>query len=164
MKPIWYVVLGVALSFGALYLWHRYRAPSNKASEVVEISIDTLIYRGVLPDSISSLPTTKGDSLDIYHFSDSIDGRWSAEIAGHNVELRSLVLRESYESRTTTLNTPPSWEVSAVGCISPYSRWVGVGVERNIGRFKLSLGAGYDPVGGAPHVEGSIGVVLWREY
>lgn len=162
MREIWYAMLGVALSFLLIYLWHRHRVQAPILEEEVVEVVDTLIYNSVEPISVT--PPSDLDSLPIYHFSDTVDGRWSAEVAGHGVELRSLVLRESYESRRTTSYSAPAWEVTARGGLSPYSSWVGLGVERNIGRLQLSLGAGYDPFRSAPHVEGSVGFVLWREY
>ncbi len=145
-----------------LLLWHSFNSRALPPTEQVVVRVDTLIYNGIPHDSISSPSTC--DSLPIYHFSDSVDGVWSAQVAGHDVELRSLVLRQSYESRYSKNNTPPKWEVTVCGGVSPTSTWGGVGVERNIGRVKLSLGAGYDPFNRTPYVEGGVGLILWREY
>ncbi|MFI3289503.1 MAG: hypothetical protein SNH55_03825 [Rikenellaceae bacterium] len=162
IRTVLYVAIGVIVGFALIYTLHRlYNRPTQPLDEIV-VRVDTLIYRDIAPDSISA-PQLQ-DSLPIYHFSDSVDGAWSAEVAGRDVELRSLVLRESYESRRSTLYAPPTWEVMARVGITPASGWVGVGVERSVGRMKLSLGAGYDPFEQTPYVEGSIGFTLWREY
>ncbi|MFI3248891.1 MAG: hypothetical protein R3Y39_07180 [Rikenellaceae bacterium] len=54
--------------------------------------------------------------------------------------------------------------MTARGGFSDLSGWIGIGVDRNVGRLKMSLGAGYDPINQSSHVEGSVGLVLWREY
>lgn len=162
MRSIWYVVLGVVLSVVLAYLWHRHTSRVRVPMEEVVVTIDTLLYSSVPPDSITT--PTSCDSLPLYHFSDTVDGRWSAQVAGCDVELRSLVLRDSYESRRITTYSPPTWEVTARGGFSDLSGWIGIGVDRNVGRLKMSLGAGYDPINQSSHVEGSVGLVLWREY
>lgn len=162
MRYVWFVVLGVVTSIGLYYLWHRHYPDTAVVTDEVRITIDTLVYNDIAPDSIT--PPSIFDSLPIYHFSDSVGGVWHAEVAGRDVELRSLVLRERYESRQSRHYTSPKWEVTARGAISPTSNWVGVGVERNVGRLKLSLGAGYAPLDRTPYVEGSVGFVLWREW
>lgn len=152
MRDVGYAVLGCLLSFLLIFLWHRHRVINSSDGEILG---DTLIYNSVEPDSITAPSAI--DSLPLYHFSDSVDGRWSADVVGRDVELRSLVLRDSYRVK------PPSWEVALRGEVSPYGSWVGVGVERNVGRLRLSLGGGYDPFRSTPYVEAGVGVVLWRE-
>ncbi len=162
MRPLWYVVLGVAICFLAILLWHHHRGRDvTSVKEMVEVRFDTLSYFDYLPSSVTHFDDP--DSLSIYLFCDSVDGMWSAEVAGRDVELRSLVLREKIESRHTIDYLSPSWEVVMQGGFSGTTSWVGVGVERNVGRLKLSVGAGYDPFNRTPHVEGRVGVVLWRE-
>ncbi len=162
MRPIWYVMLGVVASFVLLCLWHLRFGSEVTPTEQVTITIDTLTYNRIEPSSVTE--PTHTDSLPIYHFADSTDGRWSAEVAGRDVELRSLVLLDKSENRHTVSHSAPRWEVVAKGGVSGASSWVGLGVEHNIGRVKLSLGAGYDPLVRTPHLEGSVGISLWREY
>lgn len=158
MKPIGWVVLGVVIAIVMTIRWHHNIAKkADSEPSEVEVTFDTLTYNNYVPSFITRFEDP--DSLPIYHFCDSIDGTWSADVAGHDVELRSLVLRERIESRIAA----PSWEVMMQGGFSGSTSWVGVGVERNLGRVKLSVGAGYDPFNRAPHLEGRVGVVLWRE-
>lgn len=162
MRPIWYVMLGVVVSFALLCLWHRRFGGEATKTEQVTITIDTLTYNKIEPTSVSE--PSHIDSLPIYHFADSTNGRWSAEVAGRDVELRKLVLLERSENHHTMSHSAPRWEVVAKGGFSGASSWVGLGVEHNVGRMKLSLGAGYDPLMQTPRLEGSVGISLWREY
>ncbi len=162
MKTAIHIVLGVALSVVLICLWHCRLRPKDRSVVTIEEVVDTLIYRDVEPINVT--PADDIDSLPRYHFEDSVEGRWSADVEGHNVRLRSLVLRDSYKNHHTSTFVPPSWEVAATGGFSNNASWVGIGIERNFKHVKFSLGAGYDPLQKSPHIEGSVGVVLWREY
>lgn len=154
----------ISLLVGAISIFFVVRHSRQVAPQEVTITYDTIEYRNidpvsVVPDTLSQEPEV--DSL--YTFRDSVDGRWSAEVAGRNVELRSLVLLDRQEVTHTTHYEKPSWEVALKAAINPYSQWVGVGVSRSFGRVTVSLDGGYDTWSKSPYVGAQASVALWRE-
>ncbi len=164
LTPIWLILIVGASSLASLYLYSKHlERRESSANITVEYHTDTLSYSELAPISVE--PFEGSDTLQLYKFEDSIDGRWQAEISGNYVELRSLVLREEYRSTTKEIYTPPKWEVQLLaGVGGGGSSWLGVGVERDFGAAKFSIGAGYDPLNRTPYAEGRIGFTLWREY
>lgn len=102
------------------------------------------------------------DSL--YLFGDEQAGRWSAEIIGSNVELRSLTLNERMERVQVIKRELPKWDVALKAAITPDVQWFGVGVIRNVGRLSLSVDCGYDPWQERAVVGASASLSLWRKW
>lgn len=130
--------------------------PQQRVERVERVVVDTLRYEDPAPLSVVA---EGSDSL--YTFCDTLAGRWSAEVSGSNVELRSLVILEEVEHRTTY--QPSQWEVSLKGGVDPYSTWVGVGVTRNYGGVSVSFDGGYNAKTETPYVGVSAAIPLWRK-
>ncbi|MFI3303926.1 MAG: hypothetical protein SNF68_03435 [Rikenellaceae bacterium] len=146
-------ILVAVIAVGTFALLHR-----DRNVESVEIKTDTLRYEKVTPLSIE---VEEGGVDSIYTFRDTLQERWSAEVSGSNVELRSLVLLDRVERQNYYTN--PEWEVALKTGLSPGSLWVGVGVSRSVGRFTFSLDGGYDGWRDSPYVGGSASFKLWEE-
>ncbi len=114
-------------------------------------------YENITPQYVEA--NDRGDST--YHFTDTLEGRWSAEVDGRDVALRSLVLRDVEPSYRRS--TDHEWEVALKGGVAPQSRWVGVGVSRSVGPLRLTLDGGYDGVQQQPYVGASASLILWRD-
>ena len=123
-----------------------------------EVTLDTIQVNNVKPVSIE---TSHVDSLPIYHFRDTVDGRWSAEVRGDNVEMRSLVLVDHNTHTHSQSIKRPEWEVSMLSRVGIDKQWVGLGVEHNVGAFNFSVGVGYDFIGQNPSMEAQMGIRLW---
>ncbi len=127
--------------------------------EPIEVVLDTLTPRLVVAESAPA--TLLCDSL--YTFRDTLGGRWSAEVSGLNVQLRSLELHDRVEYSRVTSFVKPRWDVALKIGVAPNFQWGGVGVTRNIGRLALTLDCGYDRCYKTPFVGASAAFSLWRE-
>ncbi len=149
MKNLLYFAITIALAMAVGYLWWRSRNTPTEQQ-----------FHDIAPVLIEPL---KGDSTQLYHFRDSSDNpRWSAQVEGNNVQLRSLVLRD-YTPRG---GITPRAEVSIRGGYQyngvNSNRWVGLGVERQWGVLTLDIEAGLDPSTGAGHAAATAKVSLFR--
>ncbi len=161
--------LALLLISGGVGWWLSSRNDERRG--VVErVTKDTLRYDSIRPIEVQAIAPDECDNLELssdpaidslYTFRDTVRGRWSAEVSGSNVALRSLVLVDEVEHRT--IYEPPQWEVSLRGGVTPYSTWVGVGVTHNWERVSLSVEGGYDPLNGSPYVGVSASIPLWRK-
>ncbi|MFI3328127.1 MAG: hypothetical protein SNH79_02930 [Rikenellaceae bacterium] len=137
------------------------KLPSDVVTNV-EVNVDTLIFGDVEPEFVDD---SFSDTTSLYIFSDSAAlGRWRAEVVGRDVELRSLTMLERTERHTTTsvVQRRPDWEVSLLGEVGNNHSWVGVGVQRNFGRFGFGVVAGANPATGAPNIAARGSIVLWQ--
>ncbi len=143
----------------------------------VEVVVDTLHYASIEPIRVTALnpreggggsPSVEVESLvvadSLYEFGDEQAGRWSAEIAGRNVELRSLTLHDVVERVQVVKRELPKWDVALKAAITPDLQWFGVGVIRNVGRLSLSLDCGYDPWRETPYLGASASLSIWRKW
>ncbi|MFI3305694.1 MAG: hypothetical protein R3Y68_04185 [Rikenellaceae bacterium] len=149
------VLLLVALS--ALTI-RSCRNTSSLRRERVSYIVDSLHYDDVEPIAVS--PSDSGRDT-LYTFRDTLQGRWSAEIEGSNVALRSMVLLDAQEIRHDFAR--PEWEVALKSGVAQGSLWVGLGVSRSVGSLTLSLDGGYDAWRGSPYVGASASFSIWRE-
>lgn len=124
-----------------------------------EVIHDTLRYQDIEAQSIEEL--TGGDSL--YTFRDTISGRWSAEVEGNNVAIRSLVLIDREAQHHTVEYKRAEWEVALRGGVSSHSVWGGIGVTRNIGSLSTSLDVGYDRINDGAYIGLSASYLLWSD-
>ncbi len=122
-------------------------------------TLDTLEYSNIKPIAIEQ---GEVDSLPTYYFRDTVDGRWSAEVRGRDVEVKSLVLIDQTTYTHSEVSKIPEWEVSVLARTGIDRQWVGLGAERNIGAFTISVGVGYDFVSQTPSMEAQMGVRLWH--
>lgn len=153
-------ILGVVMAWFVPSRCTRQRGTMSTSS--VEVIFDTMAYENIDPVEVTYIPSLpETDSL--YTFRDTVDGRWSAEVTGHNVNLRSFVMVDRQETQYSTTYEPPAWEVSLKAAINPYTQWVGVGVSRSFGRMTLSLDGGYDYWAKTPYVGVEASVAIWRE-
>ncbi len=146
------LVLLLLVGLGVGFVARDYRQSMVMRSERQEYFVDTLRYSEVTPVEVD-------DSL--YRFRDTVEGRWSAEVTGSNVALRSLVLLDPREVRREYRR--PEWDVALKGGVAPKSCWAGVGVSRSFGRMTLSLDGGYDAWRETPYVGLSASYSIWRE-
>lgn len=117
---------------------------------------ELIIYEDVAPSEV--VPLDGGDSL--YMFRDTVEGRWSAEVSGSNVELRSLVLVDEFDHRS--VGSTAEWDLSLrTGVSSAGSAWYGIGMTRRWDRFSVSIDGGYDSARDAPYMGLSASMVLF---
>lgn len=155
------ICAGLATLLFTHFISRRYEPQAVVTTRSV-VALDTLIYRNIEPVTVTYIETLpEKDSL--YTFRDTVEGRWSAEVTGQNVDLRSLVIVDRQETIHTTKLQRPKWEVAIKASINPYSQWVGVGVSRSVGRLTVSLDGGYDYIVKKPYVGVEASFAIWRE-
>ncbi len=167
----------IALLVAIFYLGWRCGSsspPDTKPSEVVErrVWIDTLRYGSIEPIRVEAVepqptkPTPTAPRDSVYHFRDTLRGRWSAEVVGRGVQLKSLTLLESREREVRSIITRevPKWDISLKAGLTPHAQWFGIGLERNFGRLSLGVDVGYDRWARQPYLGVAASFSLWRRY
>ena len=96
-------------------------------------------------ENIAPQPDSTMVRIPIRRYTFDKPGVYHIEALGYNVTLPKVEVYKTSTEIVTTQYKHPKWEVNVEAGFNNHNQWIGLGVDRSIGRIKVSAFAGYDP-------------------